>query len=127
MAINDDFFRVFGRISIFFATWDFFVTVLIGEVLRNDVVLPKLDNWTLGRKLRYFEKLEGQHVSNPSLLKQIRDLLPLAFEVSEKRNRFIHDQWVFWPAMIARGDIERVSLTIPARPEGSLARERQVY
>lgn len=118
MYTNEDFFRVFGHISIFFSTWDFFVTAIIPRLVRLDCKLPDLSTATLGQKLRYIQTLTPEQAVNTGVLKQIQSVLPVAIEKSQKRNRFIHDQWLFKPDLIAQGSIERLALSNGEGPIG---------
>lgn len=57
---NDDFIKVIGKISIFFATLDFFVSELIICILAKKVAPdapPFSDKTTLGQKLRILESI----------------------------------------------------------------------
>jgi len=109
MANNADFFQVFGHISVFFATWDMFTALLIVRLVRPECEIPP-SNSTLGKKLMFLERLNDDQVVNPELLTRIQTDLPDSKEVSRKRNRFIHDQWVFEPTLIAQDKIKRCTL-----------------
>jgi hypothetical protein len=110
MPTNEDFFQVFGHISIFFATWDFFVSTIITRVAGPDCKLSNLYGATLGRKLQYLKSLKPEQSLNGPVLRQIQSALPMAIEISNQRNRFIHDQWVFNPDKIKHGLIDRLTL-----------------
>lgn len=114
MPSNEDFFQVFGHISIFFATWDFFVTAIIIRIVHAHYKLPDLSGLTLGQKLRYLEGLKPEQSLNASVLARIQSALPQAIEMSKQRNRFIHDQWVFSPDNIKKGCIDRIPLKVVA-------------
>jgi hypothetical protein len=98
MFTNETFFQVFGHISVFFATWDFIVSLLISRL----------------------STLKPDETVNPELLARVQPVLPTAIEISNKRNRFIHDQWVFKPDGIRDGVIHRFSLRLTEGPTGRL-------
>lgn len=111
MATNADFFQVFGHITIFYATWDLFTTILIARLVKPEYDVPD-QNSTLGAKLHFLEMLKKDRVVNADLLAKIQAELPESQEVSRQRNRFIHDQWVFEPEAVAQGRIKRRALRI---------------
>jgi hypothetical protein len=107
---NEDCFRVFGHICVFFATLDFFVSIVVMRVVRLGTKLPDLSSATLGQKLRFLSDLKPENTVNEAVLAQIQDALPEAIEVGKTRNRFIHDLWKFAPEAVEDGFIERSSL-----------------
>jgi len=114
---DNDFFRVIGNISVYFATLDFFVSELIMRLIPitpNAIqqTPPFNERSTLGQKLRILQKMTHDDVVKPEILPQIHYVLPDAIEVSEERNRYIHDQWIFAPASISKGEIGRLKITI---------------
>jgi hypothetical protein len=116
MYTQADFFQVFGHISVFFATWDILLTMLLVRLVREEIELPDLARATLGQKLRFLEGLTSGQVSRPEVLDRLFKILPDAIAVSEERNRFIHDQWVFAPSGIPNGEITRITFqSIPGR------------
>ncbi len=116
---NDDFFKVFGEISVHFATLDFLTTALILRLVRIERIKKKgpiddrvrLDRMTLGQKFRFLEKLQDDQVYDQGVLKDLRQILQHAIELSEERNRYIHDQWEFAGNTIAKGKIRRATMT----------------
>ncbi len=115
---NEDFFHVLGQISVFFATWDFVLTTIIVRLVRPDIPIPDLERSTLGQKLKILGSLSHETVTVPRLLDRIREALPAASGITNERNRFMHDQWVFNPANISIGKIERLTLNIGEYPAG---------
>jgi hypothetical protein len=118
MAANEDFERVIGHISILFASWDFFVSMIITSLAtaRDDV--RNLDNSTLARKLRYLSELDPDDVRKRDLLQRIQSSLPGAFELSRQRPGFLRDMWAFRPEKVSRGLIERIVFEVEVRPDG---------
>jgi hypothetical protein len=112
---NDDFFRVIGHISVFFATWDLFTTLLLMRLMKPERPLPSMERRTLGQKLKLLEGLKPDHVVDPGLLDRIHADLPAAYPVSEERNRYIHGQWLFAPELIATGQIRLLSIRVEER------------
>lgn len=114
MAEIQDFLRVFGHISVFFATLDFMTTEAILRLVDEGITDPKLkmnDRMTLAQKFRIIEYLEASQVTDPAVLLSLKQFMPQALQVGETRNRFIHDQWVFAAESLAAGKITRVRLT----------------
>jgi hypothetical protein len=113
MASSEDFFQVFGHISVYFATFDFLTTLTILRLVDGRIVDQSLrmnDRNTLQQKFRLIERLEPHHVTNLAVLQELQGLLPEAVSVGETRNRFIHDQWMFAPDAIPTGRITRIRL-----------------
>ncbi len=111
---NDDFFKVFGEISVHFATLDALATLLILRLVRVECIEKKNpidDRTTLGQKFRFLEKLRDDQVFDQDILNSLKNVLERSIELSDERNRYIHDQWVFAENTIARGEIERVTFT----------------
>ena len=111
MHTNEDFFRVFGHISVFFATLDFLVTTLLLRLVDKEKIegISKIsDRSTLQHKLKLLEKLAPHHVTSVDVLADAQALLPGAFKVSEERNRYTHDQWMFKSDEIPNGVIYRL-------------------
>lgn len=113
MYTNDDFFRVIGRISVTFATWDIFVSDVIVRLRPGK---PPLFNETdtRGRKLRLLERLKPEDVCDSHLLAGLVVHLPEATSIADERNRYIHDQWLFDKDLIARGRIRRYRFVFEA-------------
>lgn len=107
---NDDFFRVIGRISVTFATWDLFLSDILVR-LRPGKPLCFKETDTLGRKLQRLEALKRKEVCDPHLLDELVAHLPKAKSIAHERNRYIHDLWVFDEDLIASGRIRRGVLT----------------
>lgn len=110
MYRNEDFFQVFGHISVFFTTLDFFVTATLLQLVDKDKrvrAIAMADRTTLQQKFRLFEKLEERQVIDHALLGEIKSILPRALTVGERRNRFVHDLWKFAPNDISAGRIGR--------------------
>ena len=112
---KENFFQVLGQISVFFATLDLFVS----EVILSMCAPTSTNKWppfnertTLGQKLEYLEQTTQEDVSNPDVLADVHKALPEAITVSRERNRYIHDQWIFGPDDIPKGQIDRVTLVV---------------
>lgn len=111
MASNEDFFQVFGHISVFFATLDFFVTAIITRMVRpENIALRRLERATLGQKLQYLADLHEEETFHPEICKRVQKAIPAALTIAELRNRFIHDLWKFAPDDVAQGVLERLNL-----------------
>ncbi|MBN1292662.1 MAG: hypothetical protein JXB48_12550 [Candidatus Latescibacteria bacterium] len=110
---NEDFFQVFGRICIFFATLDFFVSEVIIRLIKTNRQIQLSENMTLGQKFKIISDLSPDQVIDPDILFDIKKILPEAIDVSRERNRYIHDQWVFNPELISKGKINRFTLNFP--------------
>ncbi len=131
---DNDFYQVLGRITVAFATWDYYVTTLIlnlpskGMSINDRTTLKKLkklkDRTTLYQKLKKLndwitlnqkpQKLKGLHpdqVKSPKVLEKLKNILPEAIRLSEARNRYIHDHWVFNEDTISVGEIKKMRLT----------------
>lgn len=107
MSKNEDFFQVIGHISVFFSTLDFMTSVLITKLIISNEKSRFKDNTTLTQKFRIIEDYKEHEVSNIDILNELKEFMPEAIEISKKRNRFIHDQWIFRPENIEIGKIER--------------------
>jgi hypothetical protein len=105
MYSNEDFFRIFGNISIFFATLDFITTLTILRLAKKGTVATITDITTLQQKFRVLEGLRDDQAVDPAILAEVKSLLPAALKAGEKRNRFTHDQWLFDPSAIRDGKI----------------------
>ena len=114
MYRNEDFLRIIGHISFFFATLDFFVSevmiLLTGRV-------PFCDTATLGQKFDLLFKLKAGDVTNAGILLDLQVELPRAQAVAKERNRYIHDQWIFDPQLVAAGRIRRLKLVYGPPPQ----------
>ncbi len=110
---NEDFFKLFGHISVFFATWDMLTNILIFRLVKN----PNIDSrMTLGEKIKYLGHLDSNEVDDLDVLKDIKDFIEeSARDVSQERNRYIHDQWIFKESDIDEGKIERSEIVL--KPE----------
>jgi hypothetical protein len=119
---NEHFFQVIGQISVFFSTWDLLTTLLILRLAKRKTPLPELARQTLPQKLHFLRKLTPEKVVDPEVLDRIQSALPDALSVAEKRNRFIHDQWVFLPESVPVGEISLVSIEVAMGSEGRTIR-----
>ena len=115
---NKNFFEVIGHISVFFSTWDVLTSLLIIRLVKRHNPLSDLNRKTLGQKLKLLGGLTPTDVVNPALLGRVQLALPEALSVAEKRNRFIHDQWVFADESIATGVIRLLSVEVIMGSEG---------
>jgi predicted RNA-binding Zn-ribbon protein involved in translation (DUF1610 family) len=108
------FIELFGWISMYFATVDFLVTETILRLVYRDKVdwaNALSDRTTLGGKFRLLQRLRPDQVTDPTILREVQDQLPEALAISEMRNRFTHDNWMFDQALIATGRIGKIRLT----------------
>ena len=114
MYRNEDFLRIIGHISVFFATLDFFVSevmiLLTGRV-------PFSDTATLGQKFDLLSKLKASDVTSAGVLLDLQVELPRAQAVAKERNRYIHDQWIFDSQLVAAGRIRRLKLVYGPPPQ----------
>lgn len=112
--VNEDFFQILGHISVFFATLDFLVTLLMMRLIDYEKTKHKSpinEKTTLKQKFRILRDLSDDKVFDVDILTKFREFLDEAIEISEKRNRYIHDQWLFSPELIKSGKIGRLTLT----------------
>ncbi|MCL4840478.1 MAG: hypothetical protein KJZ79_01475 [Bryobacteraceae bacterium] len=107
---SEDFFMVLGHISVLFATWDLFATLLLLRLMSSPSSATRLSDATLGRKISILGALGPEEVVDPSLLGEVHQFLSTARETAEMRNRFIHDQWLFDAVNVEKGIITRHSL-----------------
>ncbi|MFA7419334.1 MAG: hypothetical protein WCZ90_06570 [Melioribacteraceae bacterium] len=109
---TESFFQLFGHINVFFATIDFIVTLVIYRLLKfeNFKNSPINEKTTLKQKFRILKDVKAENVYDLNALKKINNFVDEAIELSEKRNRFIHDQWLFAPDLINEGKIGRLNL-----------------
>jgi len=108
---NEDFFQVIGHISIFFATLDFLISLILVKLLKEERYSRKInETTTLGQKLKFLNELKKTDVKFQDIFEKLKEFLPEAIDISKERNKFIHDQWVFKPKLINSGKIERIHL-----------------
>ncbi|WP_394237098.1 hypothetical protein [Pseudomonas anguilliseptica] len=110
---QDDYFRIFGRISILFATLDFGVTELILKIAKaegDDFKLPH-NTATLGNKLRFLQSSSVSSAYALEIKNSLSSILPKAVAIADERNRYIHDIWIFNPNTITSGKIDRIQLS----------------
>ena len=107
MYTNEDFFARIGRVSLLFATLDFYTSEILAR-LQSGSSLPFKDTDTLGRKLKVMADLGSIGPEYQDLLAQLQAHLPTALAIAAERNRFIHDLWVFDAPLVAAGRIRRV-------------------
>ena len=108
---NEDFFLVLGKISIYFSTLDFMTSELIHRLEIKDGTKLKKKLNTLGQKFELLNRLNEVDVINTDILREIKLFINGAISIAQKRNRFIHDNWVFNEAMISKGLIIRYELS----------------
>jgi len=65
------------------------------------------DRTTLQQKFRIIETLRPDQVIDPSLLADIQSFISDALVIGEKRNRYIHDLWVFDAENVKKGKLTR--------------------
>jgi hypothetical protein len=109
---NESFFEVIGHISVLFSTWDVLTSLLIIRLVKRRSRLPDLDRKTLGQKLQLLMDLTPNDVVDAAVLDQVLLAVPEALPVAEKRNRFIHDQWMFSPETVLIGEIVLLSVEV---------------
>lgn len=102
---KNDLYQILGRISVAFATMDFYVTILIRNSTIDKVNFLH-DMMALGKKLRILKGFKSNQFKDPSLYKKLHNILPEALRVSADRNQYIHDHWVFNEDTISVGEIE---------------------
>lgn len=107
MIKNEDFFQIIGQITIFFATLDLLTTILMTKLNKSSTRSKIKGHTTLTQKFRILKDYSANEVVDIEVLKSIKEILPEAIKISKKRNRFIHDQWIFIPEKIELGKIER--------------------
>jgi hypothetical protein len=109
MYSDDDFFRILGHISVFFATLDLFASEVILRLTgwTSGTALPFGETATLGHKLTLLGEMRPEHVANSAVLLDLQRELPRAQTAARERNRYIHDQWIFDPTLIPQGRIRR--------------------
>jgi hypothetical protein len=107
---NEEFFQIIGRVSIVFATMDFFATQIIFRLTSAEEYesLKIGDNTTLGTKLYKMNKINAIDNTYPSVINELRKILPKAIAISKERNRYMHDLWIFKESDICNGEICRV-------------------
>lgn len=118
----DDYFTLLGRISVLFATLDFAVTEVILKISKNETEAFKLpsETATLGKKLRFLKELSVSSSFGMAAIESLSNYLPAAIDMADERNRYTHDQWVFNPNVISKGQIERVKLSSSGLKEKTL-------
>jgi hypothetical protein len=124
---KEEIFQFIGHVTVFYATLDVFMAVLChtlvpyGSPFRRKI----RGSMTLGQRSRLLAELDAETVTNPEALIELQKALPEIIELSEIRNRFIHDQWVFNEQNLERGDVE--CLRIEFSKDGKLLRETTRY
>ena len=124
---KEEIFQFIGHATVFYATLDVFMAVLChtlvpyGSPARRKI----RGSMTLGQRARLLVELDDGTVSNPKALIELQKVLPEIIELSEIRNRFIHDQWVFNERNLERGDID--SFRIEFSKDGKPLRETTRY
>jgi hypothetical protein len=79
VVTNEDFFRVFGHISVFFATWDFIVTAIITRLVCSERINPRrLEGLTLGQKLRYLQGISEEDTVSPDVCRRLQVTLTVS-------------------------------------------------
>lgn len=109
-----DFFRILGRISVFFATWDILTTALALRLIDASKVAKKRalnDRLTLTQKLERLSNLKEPEVFDVQVLNDMKKILPGAISVARLRNRYTHDQWKFDPGTVPHGTVFRCEVT----------------
>ncbi|MFH1509418.1 MAG: hypothetical protein ABIE68_04600 [bacterium] len=110
MYKKEDFFQVIGHVSVFFSTLDVLTSILISELVKKSVAnKPKYDD-TLGIKFRFLKGLNNEDVNSVKTLKKLNGLIDEAIKISDERNRYIHDLWVFDDKNIRKGYIDRLRM-----------------
>lgn len=109
---NEDFFQIIGKISVVFATLDFFASQLLFRLMSAEGYdnLKINDTTTLGQKFKKLSEIKDEDVDYSLALVGLRKILPEAVAVAEERNRYIHDQWIFIESEISSGKIHRAKL-----------------
>ena len=111
MYRDDDFYILFGKISTLFSSLDFFVTSVILKLIKNPTTKKITNNTTLGQKLRILKSLTPSDVVDIEILNCTNSIINTAIIVSDDRNRFIHDLWVFNESNISQGIITKHRMT----------------
>ena len=113
MFTNESVFQLVGHITILFATWDCFVSLLIVRLLKRGVALPKdFEGWTLTAKLRFLEELAERKVIDVGVLAAVKAVIPDAIKVAKRRNRFIHQLWELAPDSLATGEVRLLAMKV---------------
>lgn len=103
--------QLFGKISVFYSTLDFLVTIYILEIVNAQSNEPKnLLHKTLGQKFNIIKNLKKEDVKSFESLQALHSIMEDAISVSNERNRFIHDQWIFNPDDLIKGKISKFSI-----------------
>ena len=109
---HDEFFQIFGEISVQFATLDFFVTALLCNLCISTLA-PKLrERATLGQKVTYLGSLSPKEVVDPGVLHQLSSVLASLRNVADVRNRYTHDLWMMAQEDVRAGSLRRLSIQI---------------
>lgn len=124
---KEEIFQFIGHVTVFYATLDVFMAMLChtlvpcGSPARRKI----RGSMTLGQRARLLAELDADTVTSPKILIELQKALPEIIELSEIRNRFIHDQWVFNEQNLKRGEID--SFRIEFNKDGKLLRETTLY
>ena len=124
---KEEIFQFIGHVTVFYATLDVLMSMLCQSLIPyGSPVRRKIrGSMTLGQRARLLADLDAGTVTNSKALIELQKALPEIIELSEIRNRFIHDQWVFDEQNLERGDID--SFRIEFSKDGNLIRETTRY
>lgn len=124
---KEEVLQLIGHVTVFYATLDVFVATLCHSLIPyGSVDRRRLRGaMTLGQRAKLLGELDSESVTNPDALREFQSRLPEIIELSEIRNRFIHDQWNFNQENLARGEI--VSLRFEFGRDGGLLTENTHY
>jgi hypothetical protein len=109
----EEVFDLLGHITIFFATLDFLTTLLIYDIITDEYKKnhnPLRDNTTLKQKFVLLKNLKITDVKSEPLLIEIHNFIEEAISISEERNRFMHDQWVFDDKYLEKDTIRKIKI-----------------
>ena len=124
---KEEIFQFIGHVTVFYATLDVFMAILCHTLVPyGSPVRRKIrGSMTLGQRSQLLAELDADTVTSPQTLIELQKVLPEIIKLSEIRNRFIHDQWVFDEQNLKRGEID--SFRIELSKDGKLLRDTTRY
>ena len=108
MATEEQFYSLFGRLAVKFASLDYVTTIIVQHLLSGpDLVAACVvtHRMGLGRKIQLARQLAHYRFAANAKKADLLDLLRDVESISVRRNEYIHGRWSVNPDLISAGKV----------------------
>jgi len=113
MNNTEEFQIVIGEICLVFSTTDWYTTTLmffLFDKSKTNKYTKVSEQTTLGQKFKMLKEAKPEEVTNQEILATLHGFVDDAIRLADKRNRYIHDLWMFNEQLLQEGRFRRMKM-----------------